>query len=397
MSLALGECCGRSMACSMLSRSRCYSSDAPALRSCISSSSWLLRGTPAAAGEAGRTAAPSSSSSSSTTSSSSVFGPRLSGPLLRPFSGARHFSSIQLRLDSNASDTKVSPKGSSDAAFQELIHSIRQRRQDLDSATASGPSDGITKLKQDEIELTRKVFQRVDPDRDVTSDLSAAGHDIDPYWNPFAEVEDLKSQVTAEFDEYARFVSVAEAKRTNIHIKKRMREALKQSNPYSEEHRRFHGRERGFDQLPKPFRITDKHWERTPLQSKLGKEVITWRDVDIIQHFMADNGYILPRRTTTLTLKQQRRLVKAVRTAQRMSLIPYQWRLQDYQAMPLMDPLQWMVDRLTDQVKEQKDRRASAMLQVMMDRYPELNFSRFLADKKRLKTMAEEQAARTDS
>jgi len=61
-----------------------------------------------------------------------------------------------------------------------------------------------------------------------------------------------------------------------------------------------------------------------------------------------------------------------------MSLLPYKWKLKDYQAMPLTDPLQWTADRLTDRVKEAGDRRSRAMLQVMMERYPELNYKNFL-------------------
>eukprot|EP00913_Durusdinium_trenchii_P006669 g6267.t1 len=76
-------------------------------------------------------------------------------------------------------------------------------------------TDAIKKLKQDEIELTRKIFARVDPRSDAVSNLqgAAARHNIDPYWSPFHQVEDLKQQVTAEFDEYQRIVGAAEAKR----------------------------------------------------------------------------------------------------------------------------------------------------------------------------------------
>merc|ERR1711865_660827 len=109
-----------------------------------------------------------------------------------------------------------------------------------------------------------------------------------------------------------------------------------------------------------------------------GREKITWRDIDIIQHFMTDNGYILPRRTTMLSRGQQKRLVKSVKTAQVMSLLPYNWKPSDYQAMPLMDPLQWMADRLTDRVKEYGDKRSRAMVQIMMERHPELNYRVFL-------------------
>lgn len=276
-------------------------------------------------------------------------------------------------------ETKVSPRGTADALFQEAIDAIRERRASLeqDEVFRQVETAPITKLKQDELDLTRKIFQRVDPSQDITSKLGHGGHDIDPYWSPFHKVRELKDQVTSEFDEYAKLVSVAEQKRVRIQIKKSLRRNAAVYNPYSADFKKHHGRE-SRDPPPLPFALPDKHWERTPLQERLNRERITWRDIDIIQHFIADNGYIMPRRTTMLSRQQQKQLVKAVKTAQNMALLPYNWKTPDYQAMPLMDPLQWMADRLTDRVKEHGDKRSQAMLQVMMDRYPELNYRSFL-------------------
>lgn len=256
---------------------------------------------------------------------------------------------------------------------------VRESRakQELDPVFQEEFTGPITKLKQDELELTRKIFNRLDPGRDVTSDRSHGEHDIDPYWSPFSRVRELKEQVTAEFDEYARYVSVAEQKRMRIQIKKSLRRCAGIYNPYSSSFQRWHNRTPG-EQPPKPFRLPDKYWEPTPLQARLANEKVTWRDVDIIQHYIADNGYILPRRTTMLSRKKQQALVKAVRVAQRMSLLPYQWQIKDYQAMPLMDPLQWTADRLTDRVVQDRDLRSRAMLKVMMERHPELNYRNFL-------------------
>lgn len=276
-------------------------------------------------------------------------------------------------------DTKVSSSGSPDALFQDCINAVRQQRArlELDPIYKNVETEAITKLKQDELELTRKVFARVDPTRDVTSDLNHGAHHIDPYWNPFNKVDDVKSQVTAEFDEYSRYVSIAEAKRVRIQIKKSLKRSAEIYNPYSKGFAEHHGR--GASELPpKPFRLADKYWERPPLHERLARERITWRDVDIIQHFIADNGYILPRRTTMLSRSKQKDLVNAVKRAQTMSLIPIGWRPNDYQAMPLTDPLQWMADRLIDRVIEHRDRRSEAMIRVMMERHQELNFGRFL-------------------
>lgn len=291
-------------------------------------------------------------------------------------------------------ETKVSPSGSADSMLQELMDGVRQRRAMLGGSAQERAqmgdvgfrqpvwedTDAIKKLKQDEIELTRKIFARVDPRSDAVSNLqgAAARHNIDPYWSPFHQVEDLKQQVTAEFDEYQRIVGAAEAKRTRIQIKRSLaRMSRGVYNPYSSSFR-IHQRQEVPDQPPKPFRLPDKFWEPSPLQVQLANERITFRDLDIIQHFLADNGYILPRRTTMLSRRKQKELVKAVISAQHMCLLPFRMKPKDYQVMPLMDPLQWMADRLTDRVREDKDRRSAAMLQVMMERYPELNYRNFL-------------------
>eukprot|EP00913_Durusdinium_trenchii_P006670 g6268.t1 len=220
-----------------------------------------------------------------------------------------------------------------------------------------------------------------------------------PYWKLFPEPKmqlDIAHQCgkVPHFGDPDRWVAVDRGsgvcwasgtihRQTRIQIKRSLaRTACGVYNPYSSSFR-IHQRQEVPDQPPKPFRLPDKFWEPSPLQVQLANERITFRDLDIIQHFLADNGYILPRRTTMLSRRKQKdrsanELVKAVISAQHMCLLPFRMKPKDYQVMPLMDPLQWMADRLTDRVREDKDRRSAAMLQVMMERYPELNYRNFL-------------------
>lgn len=279
-------------------------------------------------------------------------------------------------------DTLVSPEPMSKTPrtsaqlFQECLDDIRRAKLDADPDVDTRLSPVIEKLAQDEVELTRRIFQRIDPTQQVTSNLEHKGQYIDPYWSPFKETQDLRSQVAAEFDEYSQLVNVAEQRRLKHQLRKSLRRNARLYDPYSDESKKLNGLPNELP--PQPNRLSDKYWEPTPLKAALAKETITWRDVDIIQHFIAENGYILPRRTTMLSRKKQADLVRAVRTAQRMALIPYDWKSPDYTAMPLMDPLQWMVDRLTDNYKEARDLRAQAMIRVMMERYPQLNYRNYL-------------------
>eukprot|EP00397_Hematodinium_sp_SG-2012_P047704 GEMP01054363.1.p1 GENE.GEMP01054363.1~~GEMP01054363.1.p1 ORF type:complete len:211 (+),score=25.97 GEMP01054363.1:449-1081(+) len=172
-------------------------------------------------------------------------------------------------------------------------------------------------------------------------------------------------------------VSAAEARRKRIAIKRQLKLSARGiCDPYTAAFQKYHERAVS-PEPPKPHRLHDKYWAKTPRQQILTNERIRWRDIDIIQQYLAPNGYILPRRTTLLTRRNQRDLIKAVRIAQQMALLPYNWRPFDYQAMPLMDPLQFMADRLLEKWRDMQDARARAMLVVMVKKYPYLNYREY--------------------
>ena len=51
--------------------------------------------------------------------------------------------------------------------------------------------------------------------------------------------------------------------------------------------------------------------------------LIRYRDVELLHSFLTDQGKILPRRSTHLTVKQQAQLSKAVKRARMMKLLSY--------------------------------------------------------------------------
>jgi len=273
---------------------------------------------------------------------------------------------------------KVSPRGGPHALFLEAMDKVRSLRRKADDDVDTRESQAILELSADELELTRKIFHRLDPTSVTLQDSR-----IDPYWNPFAKVEEERQSVQQEFDDYARMVSAAEARQQRIKIRRQLKEFRygtkpgdgSSGDPYSAAFRKYAGQAN--PEPPKPHRLDDKYWARTPHEQILGKERITWRDVDIIQQYLAPNGYILPRRTTLLSKMNQRKLMKAVRTAQKMALLPYDWKPFDYQTMPLMDPVQFMADRLVDKWIDLGDQRSRAMLIVMVKKYPHLNYGRY--------------------
>jgi small subunit ribosomal protein S18 len=50
---------------------------------------------------------------------------------------------------------------------------------------------------------------------------------------------------------------------------------------------------------------------------------IDYKDIDLLKLFITDQGKILPRRATGVTVQQQRKLTKAIKRARILSLLPF--------------------------------------------------------------------------
>jgi len=50
---------------------------------------------------------------------------------------------------------------------------------------------------------------------------------------------------------------------------------------------------------------------------------IDYKDIDLLTLFITEQGKILPRRATGVTLQQQRKLAKAIKRARILSLLPF--------------------------------------------------------------------------
>ena len=52
-------------------------------------------------------------------------------------------------------------------------------------------------------------------------------------------------------------------------------------------------------------------------------DYIDYKDVKLLQSFIAENGKIMPRRLTGVTSQQQRKLVEAIKRARTIALLPF--------------------------------------------------------------------------
>ncbi len=50
---------------------------------------------------------------------------------------------------------------------------------------------------------------------------------------------------------------------------------------------------------------------------------IDYKDIDLLMLFVTEQGKILPRRATGVTVQQQRKLAKAIKRARILSLFPF--------------------------------------------------------------------------
>ena len=53
------------------------------------------------------------------------------------------------------------------------------------------------------------------------------------------------------------------------------------------------------------------------------KQKIDYKDIDLLKLFITEQGKILPRRATGVTVQQQRRIAKAIKRARVLSLLPF--------------------------------------------------------------------------
>ena len=50
---------------------------------------------------------------------------------------------------------------------------------------------------------------------------------------------------------------------------------------------------------------------------------IDYKDIDLLKLFITEQGKILPRRATGVTVQQQRQIAKAIKKARVLSLLPF--------------------------------------------------------------------------
>nr|YP_009028895.1 ribosomal protein S18 [Coscinodiscus radiatus]AGH28439.1 ribosomal protein S18 [Coscinodiscus radiatus] len=52
-------------------------------------------------------------------------------------------------------------------------------------------------------------------------------------------------------------------------------------------------------------------------------KMIDYKDIELLKLFITEQGKILPRRATGVTVQQQRKIAKAIKRARLLSLLPF--------------------------------------------------------------------------
>jgi small subunit ribosomal protein S18 len=66
--------------------------------------------------------------------------------------------------------------------------------------------------------------------------------------------------------------------------------------------------------------MISKKQKRSPIELN---QKINYKDIDLLRLFVTEQGKILPRRATGVTVQQQRKLAKAIKRARVLSLFPF--------------------------------------------------------------------------
>ncbi len=68
---------------------------------------------------------------------------------------------------------------------------------------------------------------------------------------------------------------------------------------------------------------TKKPVKKTDRLKKWGIKYVDYKDPEFLMQFLNEQGKILPRRITGLSLKNQRRVAKAIKRARHLALLPF--------------------------------------------------------------------------
>nr|YP_010619278.1 Ribosomal protein S18 [Amplisiphonia pacifica]WAX03291.1 Ribosomal protein S18 [Amplisiphonia pacifica] len=62
---------------------------------------------------------------------------------------------------------------------------------------------------------------------------------------------------------------------------------------------------------------------KTKKFKELPKDIIDYKDIDLLRKFINDQGKILSRRSTGLNSKQQKKITKSIKRARLLALLPF--------------------------------------------------------------------------
>lgn len=205
-------------------------------------------------------------------------------------------------LNKTLEDVKVSKENSCNALFDECLEELYRMKKKVDKESVEyDNSPIIEELNREELKITRNIFERINKKKKHVSNLSYKDIYIDPYWNPFKDVDNLKQEILYEFNEYSKMASIVELKKQRRAIKKSLKEQYKLYNPYSEEYNKHFNLNMDNDVKEQQMECHDKdekYWNPSFNKRKILniKSPFIWRYTHLLHHFIGENGLILPRK-----------------------------------------------------------------------------------------------------
>nr|YP_009946742.1 ribosomal protein S18 [Incarvillea sinensis]QOE76734.1 ribosomal protein S18 [Incarvillea sinensis] len=97
---------------------------------------------------------------------------------------------------------------------------------------------------------------------------------------------------------------------------------VKSTRPFVKSTRPFRKYKRRFRKYKRRFRKSKRSFRKPSPPIKSG-ERIDYKNIDLLVRFISEQGKILPRRVTKLTLNQQRKITIAIKRARIVALLPF--------------------------------------------------------------------------
>ncbi|EAN33901.1 Ribosomal protein S18 family protein [Theileria parva strain Muguga] len=266
--------------------------------------------------------------------------------------------------------------------YYECMNEIYDRRFEIHNIKESKTIQDLTKQEYD---ILNKVFNRVNnasmfskstsntPNPSVKS-KQYGNTGISPYWDPFKNIKNLKLQIISEYNQLKRLVD-------NVKLYK-FKQAVNSLSSSGINFGHTDASDNKVNEDSESMYIKNENFWDPDRNKRLilnnNNKPFSFHDLHVLHNFISQDGQILPRRINMTTRKQQIQIFKAIKIARNLALFPYNNKPSYHNQIPLINPIEYMYNELFYKYKNENDLRCKTMIQILQNKYPNINYHKYL-------------------